>query len=42
MSMTQEEKERLADRVVAILRDDDPTARLAELRERVEAGDCKE
>ena len=39
MSMTQEEKERLAGRVVAVLRDDDPWARIAELRAKVEAGD---
>ncbi|MBM4318833.1 MAG: hypothetical protein FJ125_02490 [Deltaproteobacteria bacterium] len=39
MQMTREEKERLAERVVAVLRDDDPPARLGELRVQVEAGD---
>jgi hypothetical protein len=39
MSLTQDEKERLADRVVEILRDEAPAKRVAELRVRVEAGD---
>lgn len=38
MRMSSEEKERLADRVVALLKDEDPFARLRELRERVQAG----
>ncbi len=39
MSMTQEEKEKLADRVVAVLRDDDAEARMAELKAKVDAGE---
>jgi hypothetical protein len=37
--MTQQEKERLADRVVEILKDPDPLARLRTLQRRVEGGD---
>jgi hypothetical protein len=36
--MTSEEKELLADRVVALLKDPNPHARLAELRARIESG----
>lgn len=39
MSLTREEKEHIADRVVALLRDSDPRARLAELKLKVDAGD---
>lgn len=39
MSMSQEEKECLADRIVAVLKDDNPKARIAELKAKVEAGD---
>ena len=39
MSMTQEEKEHLAGRVVAVLRGDDPRIALEELRRKVDAGD---
>ena len=38
--MTQEQKEALADRVVALLRDPDPRARLAALQARIRAGDA--
>ena len=37
--MNQEEKERLADRVVELLRDPDRRARFAELRAKIQAGD---
>lgn len=37
--LSKEEKERLADRVVSVLKDPDPRQRVAELRARVEAGD---
>ena len=37
--LSQEEKERLADRVVSVLRDPEPRRRVAELRARIEAGD---
>ena len=37
--MTNEEKERLADRVVALIRDPDPRARFAELKAMIDAGD---
>jgi hypothetical protein len=39
MPLSQAEKELLADRVVAVLRDPDPRRRVAELRARVEDGD---
>ena len=38
-SMTQEDKEKLAERIVALLKDEDPKARVAELQAKVEAGD---
>ena len=37
--LSEAEKERLADRVVAVLKDPEPRQRVAELRARVEAGD---
>ncbi len=39
MPLTPEEKEQLADRIVAVLRDDDPKARLAELERSIKAGE---
>jgi PHD/YefM family antitoxin component YafN of YafNO toxin-antitoxin module len=36
--LTEEEKERLADRVVSVLRDPEPRQRVAELKAQVEAG----
>ncbi len=39
MPLSQQEKERLADRVVSILRASDPQGCLRALRDRVEAGD---
>ena len=38
-SMTPEEKELLADRIVALLKADDPRAELAELARKVNAGE---
>jgi hypothetical protein len=37
--MTHEERDRLAERIVAVLKDAVPEARIAELREAVDAGD---
>jgi len=37
--MTPEEKEKLADRIVAVLRDENPNARVVELKRAVDAGD---
>jgi PHD/YefM family antitoxin component YafN of YafNO toxin-antitoxin module len=39
MPLSEQEKEQLAERVVAILRDPAPRRRAAELKARVEAGD---
>lgn len=39
MSLSSEEKEQLADRIVAVLRDDDPKARVVELKKAVDASD---
>jgi hypothetical protein len=39
MPLTPEEKEELAERVVAVLKAENPRAELAALRTRVEAGD---
>ena len=39
MCMTSREKELLAERVVEILRSDDPKAALSELNEKVDSGD---
>lgn len=39
MPLTPEEKEQLADRIVAVLRDDDPKARMAELERAIQAGE---
>lgn len=39
MPLTPEEKEQLADRIVEVLRDEDPKARMSELERAVKAGE---
>ena len=38
MPLTVEEKENLAERIVTVLRDEDPRARMTELKKAVDAG----
>ena len=38
-SMSVEEKEALADRIVAVLKDSNPAAKIADLKKQIDAGD---